>query len=205
MSRSPSAAAAAAAAAAPVADADAPTPDAPSRWRGKKRLLLLGAAALLLLALAAGAAWWWFDRADAESAQAEGGSEAAAAAAAAEPESGDQPAPRRERGGPPTFVPLDPFTVNLADRNVERYAQVGITLELEQPKDTETIKQYMPAIRNNVLLVLAHKTAAELLEREGKVKLADEVRREALRALDHDDSDGPPPVRAVQFSNFIVQ
>ena len=32
--------------------------------------------------------------------------------------------------GFPAFVPLDPFTVNLADREAERYAQVGITLEL---------------------------------------------------------------------------
>jgi flagellar FliL protein len=197
MARSPSAAAAAA----PVLNDEVPAPAVPSRWRGKKKLLLLGAGALLLLLALGGSAAWWFGRADAAAAPAEG----ADAAATDEAASGDEPLPRRERSGPPTFVPLDPFTVNLADRDTERYAQIGITLELEAPQDTETIKQYMPAIRNNVLMVLAHKSAAELLEREGKLKLADEVRREALRALDHDDGDGPPRVRAVQFSNFIVQ
>ncbi|MCK7493223.1 MAG: flagellar basal body-associated FliL family protein [Comamonadaceae bacterium] len=32
-------------------------------------------------------------------------------------------------------MPLDPFTVNLADRDAERYAQVGITLEVERRQD----------------------------------------------------------------------
>ena len=67
-----------------------------------------------------------------------------------------------------------------------------------------------------VLLVLAHKRASDLLERSGKEKLADEVLRETERAL---GIDPPPPgavakknadpearpVRAVHFSNFIIQ
>ena len=52
-------------------------------------------------------------------------------------------------------MPLDPFTVNLADRDAERYAQVGMTLELADPKAADLLKAYMPAIRNNILLVLA--------------------------------------------------
>lgn len=212
MTKSTSVAGAAAAAVAPAADADAGETATRTRWRLKinKKLLLLGAAALLLLASAGGATLLWLDRAGAEGAQAEaadGDAEEAGnaddTAGAAEPEQRD--AARRERTGPPSFIPLDPFTVNLADREADRYAQVGITLELETAKDAEAVKQYMPAIRNNILMVLAHKTSAELLGREGKLKLADEVLREALRALEHDDSGGLAPVRAVQFSNFIVQ
>jgi flagellar FliL protein len=123
----------------------------------------------------------------------------------------------------PTFVPLDPFTVNLADREAERYAQVGMTLELADPKAGDLLKAYMPAIRNNILLALSSKTAAQLMEHEGKVLLAEEVRAAALKPLGyavkapahtasgvkkankaHADEDAPP-IRAVHFSNFIIQ
>jgi hypothetical protein len=52
------------------------------------------------------------------------------------------------------FVPLDPFTVNLADRDAERYAQIGVTLEIEDAKVGDQIKAYMPAIRNNILMAM---------------------------------------------------
>ena len=113
------------------------------------------------------------------------------------------------------FVALDNFTVNLADREAERYAQIGISLELNDAKAGERIKVFMPAIRNNILMVLAHKRSSDLLERAGKEKLAEEVLRETERALGLEPAtpgkpaakagDEPRPVRAVHFSNFIIQ
>jgi flagellar protein FliL len=41
----------------------------------------------------------------------------------------------------------------------------------------------MPAIRNGILMILAHKTSAELLERSGKEMLAMQVQREAARTM----------------------
>ena len=73
-----------------------------------------------------------------------------------------------ETSAAPVFVPLDPFTVNLADRQADRYAQVGITLEIEDAKTGDEIKAFMPAIRNNVLMAIGDRTAADLLGREGK-------------------------------------
>jgi len=127
----------------------------------------------------------------------------------------------------PTFAPLDPFTVNLADRETERFAQVGITLELENAAVADQIKAYMPAIRNNILLAIADRTAAELQGREGKQLLAERIRRETARALgvevEEEDvaadeaADQKPvkkkkkraqqvlPVKFVHFSNFIIQ
>jgi flagellar FliL protein len=122
-------------------------------------------------------------------------------------------------------VPLDPFTVNLADRDAERYAQVGMTLELANPKAGDLLKAYMPAIRNNILLALASKSAGQLMEHDGKVQLAAEVRAAALKPLGYTLKDGEPadtkakakdgkedeaapeepPIRAVHFSNFIIQ
>ena len=55
----------------------------------------------------------------------------------------------------------------------------------------ERIKLFMPAIRNNILMVLAHKRSSDLLEREGKEKLAAEVLHETERALGLEPRGGP--------------
>lgn len=91
----------------------------------------------------------------------------------------------------PTFVPLDPFVVNLADKEAERYAQIGVTLEIGDAKLGDQIKAFMPAIRHAVLMVLADKTASQLIDRAGKEKLARQIQRETSRVLgaEVDDED----------------
>lgn len=121
----------------------------------------------------------------------------------------------------PMFVPLDVFTVNLADRETDRFIQVGVTLEVEDHKAGEQIKAFMPVIRNNILLVLTNKTADAVREPLGKRRLAAEIRAQALRPLGFsvtaeellEDASGKPrpprptplPIKAVHFSTFIVQ
>lgn len=215
-----------AAAAASKAEADSPeaAPAAPSR--GKKKLIVIIAAVVLLLAAGGGGAAWYLmkkkaaEAAAAAAAEAEEGGEGEDAAAKAD--AAEAKVPKADLKHAPTFVPLDPFTVNLADRDAERYAQVGMTLELIDAKAGDLLKAYMPAIRNNILLVLASKTAGELMEHEGKVRLATEVRAAALKPLgyaatppsphppeggkkDAKDGHDEPPIRAVHFSNFIIQ
>ncbi len=83
----------------------------------------------------------------------------------------------------PTFLPVDTMVVNLADPGGERFAQVGITLELADMKTADLVKQYMPTIRSSVLLLISQKTSAELLSREGKEALAHGILREVSRPL----------------------
>lgn len=186
--------------------------------KGKKKLLVIVIAAVAVLVLAAGGALFMMKK----SASADDEEDADAAHAPA------KASVKHDPKSAPTFVPLDPFTVNLADRDAERYAQVGMTLEVRDAKVGDQIKAYMPAIRNNVLMVLADKTAAQLMDREGKAKLAEQVRRETSRAMGyevedpeaedaHDEADTKPkkkkkkraapelPVTGVHFSNFIIQ
>lgn len=196
---------------------DAPPP------KGKKKLIII-LAAVLVLALAGGGAavFMMKKKAAAEAEEDDGG------AAAAE-------AKRKEHAAkhPPVFVPLEPFVVNLADKESDRYAQIGVTLEVEDAKFAEEMKAYMPAIRNGILMVLSHKTSTQLLSREGKVALAKDIMREAVLPLgievkdepagapvvveeEEEDEDAPKkkkkasagpvnPVKRVHFSNFIVQ
>lgn len=161
-----------------AAAATAPVPpvvaeDVAPAKRGKKKLLLIGIAVLVLLALAGGGAAFWLKSKAAHAAAEAGDDDAAASHAGAKP----------DPAHPPTFLPLDPFVVNLADKDTERYAQIGITLEVDNAAFAEQMKTYMPAIRNSILMILAHKNSHELLERAGKEQLADEIMREAVRPM----------------------
>jgi flagellar FliL protein len=200
------------------AAAAAEAPDAAPK-KGKKKLILIIAAVLVVLGLAGGGALFFVMK------------QQAAAAALDEEDEDAAEAPRGKAAAKvdpravPTFLPLDPFVVNLADRDADRYAQVGITLHVEDAAFAERMKAFMPAIRNNILMILAHKTSDQLLAREGKERLAEEIAREAVRPLgieidppEVQAGDDEPkqkrrrkpaaprnPVQQVLFSNFIVQ
>ena len=210
--------------AAPAATADA----APPAKGGKKKLIIIIAVVLLLVLGGGGAAFMLLKKKPAEGEEgADGDGHGKPAAEAHEP--AVKAKPKHDPKHPPVFVPLDPFTVNLADKDSERYAQIAVTLEIDDAKTADELKVYMPAIRNNILMVLSHKTAAQLLTREGKEKLATSILYASVRPLGYDIDDdededphadaaeppkkkkkkkkAPPalPVTAVHFANFIVQ
>ncbi len=160
------------AAAAPAPDAGAPVP----AKKGKKKLIIMVAVALLVLLGGGGGAAIYFKKKAAHAAEEAAAAEEGGAV-------GEHKAAKRDPKHPPNFLPLDPFVVNLADKEVDRYAQIGITLELQDAKFGDELKLYMPAIRNGILMILAHKTSAELLERSGKEMLALQVQREAARTM----------------------
>ncbi len=195
---------------------------------GRNKLIILIVVALLVLAGGGGAAFMVLKKppADAEEDDSgDGGHAKANPHAKAEAVVVTKHDPKH----PPVFVPLDPFTVNLADTNAERYAQVGVTLEIIDAKVGDELKAVMPAVRNNILMLLSARTAAQLLSREGKEKLAQSIRYASVRPLGYDiddpededeaaTEDAPRkkkkkkrkvpanlPVTDVHFSNFIVQ
>jgi flagellar FliL protein len=143
--------------------------------RGKKLLVIVAAA--LALVLAAGGGVWVLKKQAAHAAALAAGDDEAA-----DPEAA-QAAAKPEGKGIPVYLPLDPFIVNLADKDVDRYAQIGITLELESPVFADRVKAYMPAVRNAILLILAQKSSKDLLGRSGKEELAEEIMRESVRPM----------------------
>jgi flagellar FliL protein len=190
--------------------------DAPAKGGGMKKLIIIIAAvAVVVVAGGVGLLLMLNKSAKAEDEAAGGGDETHA------------PAKKHEvkKGETPVFVPLEPFTVNLSDKEVDRFAQIGVTLQVADAHAAEEIKAYLPAIRSNVLVLLSHKTSVELLSAEGKEKLAREVLRESVRPLGFDietDEDEDPaapkkkkkksrvseadlPITQVLFSSFIVQ
>ena len=157
-------------AAAPTADAAGAAPPK----KGKKKLIIIAVAVLVLLLGGGGGAFVLLKKKPPVE-----GEEGEAATSHAEAAHSAKPDPKH----PPTFLPLDPFVVNLADKEADRYAQVGITFEVEDAKFAEAMKAFMPAIRNTILLILSHKSSAELLDRAGKEQLAAEILRESARTM----------------------
>lgn len=196
--------------------------EAPASGGGKKKLIMLVVIALVVVLVGGGAAVFLLKKkAHADDEEADGGEEAAAHV--------EKKPMKAPSGTPPVYLPVDPFTVNLTDKDVDRYAQIAISLEVVDQKTADLLKNYMPAMRSGMLMVISHKSAEELLSRSGKEKLQREILREALRPLgieapdededEHADEDAPKkkkkkakkkapaalPVTAVLFSQFIVQ
>ncbi len=191
--------------------ADIPADAAPPK---SKKLLLIVGVLVVVLALAGGGAWFFISK---QRAAADGDGEHEPAAHAA------------PTVGPPTYLPLDNMVVNLSDPGGEKVAQIGITLELFDAKAAERVKLYLPTIRSSVLLLVSQRSSEELLQREGKEKLAADILREAARPFGggDDEVEQEPekpaagakkakavkkpkarqqmPVTGVLFSSFIVQ
>lgn len=124
---------------------------------------------------------------------------------------------KKDPGHPPVFVNLEPFTVNLAPapESNEQYLQVALSLEFEGPEGEAQLKANLPRIRNAIMLLLSSKHGAELLPREGKEKLAHELKNAINLVL---EPPPPPkkgqaakeqtiegPVMDVLFTSFIIQ
>lgn len=166
-----------------MAEAASAATEVPRRSRGKKWVLIT--VAVVVLAGAAGAAAWFL-----------GGADAA--------QKTEAPAKKRN----PVFVPLEQFTVNLADEGGERFAQIGVTLEVADEQVDKALRALMPSVRNSVLLLLSSKKSEELLTLDGKKHLAEQIAASTATELGWSESNGadvPKPVAGVHFSHFIVQ
>lgn len=173
-------------------------PAAPAPAKSKKLIVIV--AVVALLAIVAVAAYVWMLQRQYRSADEDGAAVAEATV--------------------PTFLPLDSMVANLSDPGGDRFVQLGITLELADEKTAATVKQYLPSIRNGILMLVSQRTADELLTREGKEKLASDIQAEVSAPLgygasakkreDDADEDSPrrarkSPVRRVLFASFIIQ
>lgn len=132
---------------------------------------------------------------------------------------------------PPTFVNLEPFTVNLQPENGEQYLQAVVALKVSEKEVEEQIKVYMPELRHKILLLLSGKKASEISGPEEREKLSDEIRRQVNAVLYAAAGRKPPvhtparpigkvaaivtapahaaspddPIQGVLFTSFIIQ
>jgi flagellar FliL protein len=113
---------------------------------------------------------------------------------------------------PPTFVALDPFVVNLAPAEGDRFLQVVMALRVADPKTGDGLKGYMPEIRHRTNLLLSSKLPSELSTLEGREDLAEDIRDQINEVLGFPPPKGGAqgganagPIHSVLFNSFIIQ
>lgn len=171
------------------ADAKAEAP--PPAGGGSKKKLIIIVVAVLVLALAGGGAAWFFMHGD-----------------SSEEHSQDEKSPKKakkpaKKAGPPVYIPVDQFTVNLQPENGDQYLQVAMTLQASSLEESEVIKTNMPKLRSRILLLLSSKHASEINTPEGKHQLSKEI----MEAVNQPFESGgePQEVSEVLFTAFIIQ
>ena len=103
--------------------------------------------------------------AGAGAAQAEGGAEGAAGAQKVEPKSEG------------LLYPIDPFTANLAQGDgPRRYIRISLVLKFTKETKKEEVDARKPQISDTIISMLNAKKPEELLKREGKEYLKEEIK-----------------------------
>lgn len=175
-------------------EAAATTEAAPPR-KSKKLLIIIAAALVVILLLGGAGAFFLMKKHNAENAEDE--------EVAAETNKGG-----RKKGGkesPPVYVAMDAFTVNLVPESGDQFVQLILSVEVADAPTGDRIKTYTPKIRNNVMMLLSGKKASELLTKEGKEKLAGEIRDQMNHVLAAGAKEEDAPVKEVLFTSFIIQ
>jgi flagellar FliL protein len=160
--------------------APAPAPAQAPAGKGLSKKLMLIVAAVLLTAASGAGAFLFLKRAPAA-------------------EAGKMDEQRKL----PNFVDLEQFTVNLAEKDQDRYMQIRFSLEVASHEAEGTIKEMMPALRSEILLVLGARQSTDLASREGKETLAKDIVAAANKSLEHTPADHS--VTAVRITQLIVQ
>ncbi len=143
----------------------------PPKKKGKLPLLI---GLLVILVVAGGAGWYFFSK---------------------KSDTAEEPV-KVTKPKPPVFVPLDPFTVNLAaSTQDEQYLQVAATLKVLDQSNADTLKQYMPELRHRILTLLASKKPTELTSGEGRERLAEEMRQTSNNVILAANGNPVKPIR----------
>jgi len=165
--------------------------------KSKKLLIILVAAVVVLLGIGGTAAYFLMHK--------------SADHADEEEEIASENVGKKKKGekeAPPAYVAFDAFTVNLVPETGDQFLQLIMSVEVTELSVGDRLKTFMPKLRNSVMLILSGKKASELVTKEGKEKLAEEIRDKINEIVEVPAVKGKPPQKAVKevlFTSFIIQ
>ncbi len=150
-----------------------------------KKLIMIGLMALLVIG-GGGAAYYMM-----------AGDSGATKGKSSEAHGEEEPEAEMESIGP--VIDLDPFILNLADREQLRYLKVSIKLQLDRPEVETDFQDKLPAIRDALLVLLTSKEARGLRTIEGKMLVREEIGGRINSIMKRGK------VRQIFFTDFIIQ
>ena len=102
------------------------------------------------------------------------------------------------------FYKFDPpFVVNIQSQSNNRFLQLTLEAMTYDKAVTTDIDQYMPIIRNNILLLLSSLTYEQVSTLDGKQKLREDILKEIQKVLK--DKIGKPGVEDVYLTSIVMQ
>ncbi len=99
-------------------------------------------------------------------------------------------------------LPLDPFTVNLADKEASRFLRITMSLVVNDSDQLDDLRKdalKLARVRSELLELLTQQTSDHLVSADGKAQLKHAIAQKASAALQ------PLKVTDVLFSDFVVQ
>lgn len=94
---------------------------------------------------------------------------------------------------------MEPFIVNLLDRDGKRYLKTTIEFEVENRDIKNEFIQHTPQLRDAILLLLTSKSFEDISKLEGKLQLKNELIARINQIL------SGAGIRALYFTEFVVQ
>jgi flagellar basal body-associated protein FliL len=101
----------------------------------------------------------------------------------------------------PVTVPLEEFTVNLADANGEHYLKITVVLQVPGKEAAKKVEEFKPAIRDAIISTLTRQYYPALQSSRGKVQLKQQLKEETDAVL----HDAGITVVGVLFTQFVMQ
>ena len=98
-----------------------------------------------------------------------------------------------------SILPMDPFVVNIAETNGERYLKIVIQLEVSDQGVGAELEQLKPRIRDSILDLLTPKTFKDLMDPAGNQRLREDIAGRINNILQRGK------VTKVYFTDFVIQ
>jgi flagellar FliL protein len=167
----------------------AETQAAPAKKTSRKLILIF--LVLTLLAGGGGGAYYWRVRAASRE-------RVAREAADKKEKPGDQPVKSAD-AEVTQVIELQPFIVNLADKNESRYLRMTISLGIAEVGEAKVDPLFTTKIRNAILAAISTRTSDQILTVEGKAALRKEMLSAAREAA------SKPEILTIYITDFIIQ
>ena len=97
------------------------------------------------------------------------------------------------------IMSLEPFLVNLADRDTRRYLKLKVELEVDQEKSIKELEKSLSPIRDALIMLLSSKAYPDIATVEGKRQLKQDILQK-VAALPSGQK-----VKTVYFTEFVAQ
>jgi len=106
---------------------------------------------------------------------------------------------------PPQYYSMDPkFVVSFSNQKYARFMQFSLEIMSRDGEIIKKVEKHIPVIRSSLLMLFGSQGYDEMVTREGKEKLLQEVAADINSTLNKitGDEDG---VEAAYFTSFVIQ